>query len=341
MSKQPRSSKSLFLQRLVWGITGVTLFISALLIGYFLGFSQAEEELSEERLKTQQLREEISSIQKRLIPVITPKSDTQEREIRRLKKELQLILEREAKHEPVKPEHEYAPQDKKALPPPSAERRYIPSISGAKLVIIIDDVSYGRDVKAIQSTGLPLVMSFLPPSSRHPESGKLAQQQNRFMVHLPLEAVDFNDEEPSTLRTGDSEEQISKRIAGLKQVYPGVRYMNNHTGSKFTADADAMEKLIRVLKSEGIIFVDSRTTAKTKVPEISKKMGMRYLGRDVFLDHQDGVANVKKQIREAVEKAKRHGTAIAIGHPRPDTIRALKESKGVLGEVQLVGIDQI
>jgi hypothetical protein len=341
MSKQPRSSKSLFLQRLTWGITGVTLFISALLIGYFLGFNQAEEELFEERLKTQQLREELSSLQKSPIPVITPKRDMQEREIRRLKKELQSILEREERHEPVKPEHEYAPKDKKALPPPSAERRYFPSVSGAKLVIIIDDVSYGRDVKAIQSTGLPLVMSFLPPSSRHPESGKLAQQQNRFMVHLPLEAVDFNDEESSTLRSSDTEETISKRIAALKQVYPGVRYMNNHTGSKFTADAEAMEKLMRVLKSEGIVFVDSRTTAKTKVPEISKKLGIRYLGRDVFLDHQDGVANVKKQIREAVEKAKRHGTAIAIGHPRPDTIRALKESKGVLGEVQLVGIDQI
>lgn len=341
MSKQPRSSKSHLSYWLGWGIAGVTLFISALLIGYFIGLNQAEEELSEERLRTQQLREEIASIHKRLIPVVMPKSDMQEREIRRLKKELQSILEREERREPVKPEHEYAPKDKKALPPPSAERRYIPSVSGAKLVIIIDDVSYARDVKAIQSTGLPLVMSFLPPSSRHPESGKLAQLQNRFMVHLPLEAVDFNDEEPSTLRSGDTEETISKRIVALKQVYPGVRYMNNHTGSKFTADADAMDKLMRVLRNEGIVFVDSRTTGKTKVPEISEKMGMRYLGRDVFLDHQDGVANVKKQIREAVEKAKRHGTAIAIGHPRPDTIRALKESKGVLNEVQLVGIDQI
>ena len=68
---------------------------------------------------------------------------------------------------------------------------------------------------------------------------------------------------------------------------------------------------------------------------------MRYLSRDVFLDDQDGVGNVKKQIKEAVDKAKRYGSAIAIGHPRKDTIKALQESKELLGQVKLVGIDQI
>jgi hypothetical protein len=74
---------------------------------------------------------------------------------------------------------------------------------------------------------------------------------------------------------------------------------------------------------------------------IAKKLGLRYLGRDVFLDHEDGVENVKRQIREAVEQAKKYGTAIAIGHPRKDTIEALKESKDILGQVCLVGIGQI
>lgn len=344
MNKQPLFPKLSFLQWLKWGLVGIALFLLSLLIGYFIGFNQAEEELARERIQTQQLVEQIkqiAAIDESYIPTAKPKQSVQEIEIRRLKKELQVLLEREHRREPLMPQHEYAPKDKKALPPPAAQRRYVPSSSNAKLVIIIDDVSYSRDIKAIRSTGLPLVISFLPPSSRHPESGKLAQQQEYYMVHLPLEAMDFNDEEPFTLRCGDSEEKIAKRIAELKRLYPNVRYMNNHTGSKFTSDAESMDKLIRVLKKEGIVFVDSRTTAKTKAPEISAKLGLRYLGRDVFLDHQDGVGNVKKQIREAIEKAKRHGTAIAIGHPRSDTIQALKESKEILGEVQLVGIEQI
>jgi len=120
-----------------------------------------------------------------------------------------------------------------------------------------------------------------------------------------------------------------------------VRYMNNHTGSKFTSDKESMEKLMPLLKKDGIIFVDSRTIGTTKIPQVSKELGLRYLGRDVFLDDRDGVANIKKQIREAVAVAKRHGSAIAIGHPRPDTLEALRQSKGLLGEIQLVGIDKI
>ena len=184
-------------------------------------------------------------------------------------------------------------------------------------------------------------MSFLPPSPRHNESATLAQGVNGYMVHLPLEAVDFNDEEQVTLRISDSKEMITSQIQKIKKLYPEVRYINNHTGSKFTADEDAMDRLVSVMNENGLTFVDSRTTAQSKAKVIDTKYGMRYIGRDVFLDHHDGVANIKKQIRVAVEIAKRNGSAIAIGHPRPDTIQALKESKSILSEIKLVGIDKI
>lgn len=349
MSKRPRPNHIFSIQKIGWGIVALLLFCIALLIGYVLGFSHAEEELAQEKAQTEQLAEqirEIAAIDESYIPTAKPKEGIQEREIQRLKKELEDMIakersEKKTVREPVKPHHEYAPKNEKAAPPPPPKRAIVSDTKGGKLVIIIDDVSYAHDVKSLQSIGIPLVMSFLPPSSRHPESARLAQSYKNSMVHLPLEAVDFSDEEAVTLRVTDSEEAIVKRISTLKQLYPNIRYMNNHTGSKFTADADAMERLIKVMKKEGLVFVDSRTTGKTKVPEVTRKLGMRYIGRDVFLDHKDGVGNVKKQIQEAVAVAKRHGSAIAIGHPRPDTIKALRESKAILGEVQLVGIDQI
>lgn len=345
MNKHRNSSSRLWMKRLGWVFFAIFLAVGAFLVGYFIGFDQAQEELIQERQQTERLIEQIkdiASIDEKTIPALTGKEAKQEAEIRKLKQELREMLERERKREALKPQHEYAPKEPKAAPPPPEKRRERPLIEGeAKLVIIIDDVSYARDLKLIESTGLPLVMSYLPPSSRHPDSANLARQSPFYMVHLPLEAMDYDSEEPNTLRIGDSEEKMAERIAALKKLYPNVRYMNNHTGSKFTADADAVEKLVRVMKKEGVVLVDSRTTAQTKIPDVSQKAGLRYLGRDVFLDHQDGVANVKKQIAEAVEKAKRHGSAIAIGHPRPDTIRALKESKELLSEVKLVRIDQI
>lgn len=315
------------------------MILVAILIGYFIGVNQVQDEIARKDEQTRLLMGQIKEIAEidDNDDQIEQESKIQEKEIRRLKKELREILD----SEPLNASHEYAPKDKKATPPPSLPRAEKHVGGNAKLVIIIDDVSYERDVKAIKSTGLPLVMSFLPPSPRHPTSAQLAQKESTYMVHLPLEAVDFNDEEPKTLRIGSNEEEISQRISGLKKLYPNARYYNNHTGSKFTSDSEAMDRLIAVMKNEHIQFVDSRTIGSSKALEASRKHGMRYIGRDVFLDHHDGVENIKKQIREAVDKAKLHGSAIAIGHPRPDTIQALKESKDVLREVKLVGIDKI
>lgn len=337
---EPRKFSS-SIKKIIWILGAATVFIGALFLGYFLGFQQAETELKHEREQSRKLVEQIQSITK--IDAVNVKASAkahlQDDEINRLREQLKALLLKE--REAPSARHEYAPSEPKKLPPPSEKRP--PRMCGkeAKLVIIIDDVSYAHDIAAIRSVGLPLVMSFLPPSPRHPESAQLAANEKKYMVHLPMEAVSFNDEEPETLRVTDSEEKIAARIAELKRLYPKVRYMNNHTGSKFTSDAAAMEKLFSVLKKEGILFVDSRTIGTTKVRQISQKFGLPYIGRDVFLDHEDGVENVKAQIEEAVAQAKRCGTAIAIGHPRPDTIEALKQSRGLLSQVKVVGIGEL
>lgn len=343
MKKHRLTFPPLWIKRILSLAALVFLVGIAFFVGYRIGSDQAGEELAIEREQNQQLVKQIrqiAAIDENISAASKLKEARRDGEIERLRQELKELLIRERSRDALMPQHEYAPKDTKAAPPPykRAERF---SGTEAKLVIIIDDVSYARDVRMIRSTGLPVVMSFLPPSPRHPQSAELARAERRYMVHLPLEAVDFNDEEPDTLRTTSSEEEISKRISELKSLYPHVRYMNNHTGSRFTADEASMERLIRVLKKEGIGFVDSRTTPQTRGPVVSEKYGLPYRGRDVFLDHQNGVQNVKRQIEEAVAKAKKHGTAIAIGHPRPDTIQALIESKKLLGEVVLVGIDQI
>lgn len=330
--------KRLTLKNLILLLSVLIAILVSVLIGYFIGFNQVQEKLDQEREETQRLMGQIEKITKMDINETKVLSAKRDLETDKLKKELKEMLD----HEALSARHEYVSHDKEALPPPAEPRTQLPvKACGGKLVIIMDDVSYAHDVAAIRSTGLPLVMSFLPPSPRHPESARLAASVSGYMVHLPMEAVAYDQEEPITLRTTDSLETMTKQIAQIKNLYPNVRYINNHTGSKFTSDEPAMEKLIGVMKENGLIFVDSRTIAASKAKMVDKKYGLRYLGRDVFLDHLDGVANVKKQIREAVAIAKKHGSAIAIGHPRPDTLQALKESKDLLNQVQLVRIDQI
>lgn len=239
--------------------------------------------------------------------------------------------------------HEY----EKVLPK-APEREKEPTVpagtAGEKkpmVAIIFDDVSFAHDVRNIKALDLPVTMSFLPPSKRHPDSAKLAAEEPFYMVHLPLEAVSFSGEEPDTLHVGDSEERMQERVRQIKTLFPKAQFVNNHTGSRFTADKDSMEKLIYALDREGMTFVDSRTTSETAVPALMKSLHRPYISRDVFLDHDPDVEAVKKEIRRAVKIAKKYGYAVAIGHPHKKTLRGVAESKDVLSEVELVQIDTL
>lgn len=226
-----------------------------------------------------------------------------------------------------------------AVLPKPPKREIVKSSARPKLAIIIDDVSVQSHVNAIKGLHLPITMSFLPPSKSRPNSHTLAAKEEFYMVHLPMEAQSFKAEEPLTLKIDDSQLKISQRIVELKTLFPRVGYINNHTGSKFTANEPAMDKLISTLKSQNITFVDSRTTGNSKASKVSKKYGLNYIGRDVFLDHQMDKPYILSQIKKAIEIAKTHGSAIAIGHPHANTILAINESKKLFADVELVLVE--
>jgi len=210
------------------------------------------------------------------------------------------------------------------------------------LAIIIDDVAFNYQVRALKSIGLPLNLSFFPPNHKHPYTPSHAKKVSHYMVHLPLEAVGLKFDEKDTLHIHDSWERLEKRIREIRDLFPQARFINNHTGSRFTADYEAMERLLEILDSYGFTFVDSRTTPKTKVPRLMRNLGRRYLGRDIFLDNYQKVSYIKTQIHKAILKAKKKGFAIAIGHPHSATIKALKESKELLErEVRLIYLEEL
>ena len=236
--------------------------------------------------------------------------------------------------------HEY--KDKHITKPPKAlKRRVIKTVTRPKLAIIIDDISLANQVKQLKSIHIPLTLSFFPPKPTRPNSAKLASHEDVYMVHLPMEAYNFSAEEPLTLRINDSQKIISDRIKEIKKLFPRVKYINNHTGSKFTSNEVAVNRLIFALTNQHINFIDSRTTAQTKVPKVMRKYGFKYIARDVFLDDDTDIDKIVFQIKRAIKLAKLHGSAIAIGHPHPNTIKALKISKKLFRDVELVKINRL
>ncbi|MDR0579815.1 MAG: divergent polysaccharide deacetylase family protein [Campylobacteraceae bacterium] len=217
----------------------------------------------------------------------------------------------------------------------------IPIIQKPKLAIIIDDVTFERQLNDILSIPLKITPSFLPPTKKSNFSDKLAKRTDFHMVHLPLEAVNFKSPEDGTLLVSDSYDVILQKLKTLKVQFPRAVYYNNHTGSKFTADFEAMQRLLKAMDEVGLIFVDSRTSADTKASKVAAKYGKKLLQRDVFLDNVVEKNAIKEQILLSVAKAKRTGYAIAIGHPHKETIKALLDFAKYCDEVEVVYIKDL
>lgn len=358
MSKRKKShakNKSNILKTIAWILATIALIMSALAVGYYFGYENAKKDIvKKERNKEQrklsflkkiQIQDVQESVQERLKKVLK-KEINAEKELPKeepKKKELALTSVKETLQ--VKKyagaSHEYDSSILAKPPSRVVRERKVIRASKPRLAIIMDDVSVKSQVNAIKSLGLTITMSFLPPSPARPHSAKLASNESFYMVHLPMEAQNFNAEEPNTLRINDSQQKISQRVEKIKTLFPHVRYINNHTGSKYTANETAMNRLIVALNTNNISFIDSRTTAKTKVPMVMKNFGLKYVARDVFLDHHMDKPYIKEQIKKAIQIAKNEGVAIAIGHPHANTILAIHESKKLFKDIELVLINKV
>ena len=199
-----------------------------------------------------------------------------------------------------------------------------------KIAIVIDDVTTQAQKDKILSMGYKINMAFLPPTKTHPDSAKIAQSLSFHMIHFPMQASGaFKGEEINTLTINDSYETIEKRVKQLREWYPNAVYTNNHTGSVFTENEEAVDKLFRALKKYNFIFVDSRTSAKSVAKKYAKKYDMPYIVRNTFIDNDRDFKSIQNQLKKAIDIAKKQGYAIAIGHPHTVTLEVLKDSKSL------------
>ena len=214
--------------------------------------------------------------------------------------------------------------------------------SKPKIAIILDDVSTTAEKEKILNIGYKITMAFLPPTKGHPNSAKIALDLPFYMIHFPMQASSaFKGAEEFTLHLGDSYEKIEKRVAQLREWYPNAIYTNNHTGSVFTENEEAMDRLLKALKKYNFIFVDSRTSAKSVAKKYALKYDMPYIVRNTFIDNDRSYGAIQSQLKKSIEIAKKTGYAIAIGHPHDITIKVLRESKHLLKDVEPIYVNQL
>jgi uncharacterized protein len=210
-----------------------------------------------------------------------------------------------------------------AVPSPASTQ------AGPRLAIIIDDM--GRDrasIDAIVRLRIPLTISVLPHLAL---SAETADEANRYgdqvLLHLPMEPEsEAAPSEQTELRVGMSKEEVEQALAGMLATVPGAVGVNNHEGSRATADKTLMSELMPALRERGLFYIDSRTTAETVAYDVAERSGVRAASRKVFLDDVPTKEAVLARLNQAARDAIRDGSSIAIGHPYRGTIEALAEA---------------
>lgn len=202
-----------------------------------------------------------------------------------------------------------------------------PAVNGRPLVaVIVDDLGLGRRLTAeVIDLPAPLTLAFLPYARNLAEQTAAARDAgHELLLHMPMEPVGFVDPGPHALVTSLPEDEFRRRLRLNLTSFDGYVGVNNHMGSRATADRDKMALVMDELRAEGLLFVDSRTTPFSVAGAEAGRHGVPNAGRDVFLDNVPEPDHIRDQLRRVEAIAQSSGAAIAIGHPYPPTIRALR-----------------
>jgi uncharacterized protein len=222
-------------------------------------------------------------------------------------------------------------------PFPSATTRAVPG--APRLALIVDDCGQWIDTeRGFIALSIPLTVSVLPDVHYTSTIATEAAGAGKgVMLHLPMETLSGLNPGPGKVTTEMTDSQITQQVeADLAQV-PLAAGVNNHEGSKASADARVMDDVIGVLAKHGnLFFIDSRTNAASVGERVAESRGIPTAARDVFLDNQESVDYTVAQLKEAAAIARRTGSAIAIGHPRPTTLAAVRD---MIPELEASGIE--
>lgn len=210
----------------------------------------------------------------------------------------------------------------------------------AEIVLVIDDFGYTQNetVRGFLESETALTYAIIPGL---PHSKAIAEELERLkkpiLIHMPMEPMQGKVETGGyTLLTSLAPRQIKKRIRNAIADVPFARGMNNHMGSKATADSQLVAAALAELKKYDMLFLDSRTSIKSVGFAFARKEGIPAFRNNIFLDVVDTQEYVEKRLKQLAEIARKRGRAIGIGHPRPNTLAAIRavvpqlESEGIL-----------
>jgi polysaccharide deacetylase 2 family uncharacterized protein YibQ len=244
------------------------------------------------------------------------------------------------KSEKGKPSQE-TPAVSPAVPSKGKEKIVVSKIEKTPLplrqvAIIIDDIGNDlRPVKELLQIDAAITFAILPLCKHTRDAAEMLHAARReTLLHLPMEPASYPREKPGngTLFTEMNKKELLFQLDKDLASVPYISGVNNHMGSKFMEDEEKLELVFHRLKKDNLFFIDSRTTANSKALAASGKVGLPLASRKIFLDNSRDYNDIYKILVEVARDTSAGNVApiIIIGHPYPETVRAIKDATRIL-----------
>jgi polysaccharide deacetylase 2 family uncharacterized protein YibQ len=194
------------------------------------------------------------------------------------------------------------------------------------IAVVIDDLGLNRrNADRVAQLPGPLTLAFMTYAGGVAAQAEAARAAgHELLVHVPMAPENGHlTTGPNVLSPDLPADELARRIDWALSRFDGYVGINNHMGSRFTADARSMSVLFEQLHRRGLLFLDSRTTAATVADAMALRHDVPLVSRNIFLDNEFTADAVEIQLHKLEAEARRTGAAVAIGHPHAGTIDTL------------------
>ena len=172
-----------------------------------------------------------------------------------------------------------------------------------------------------------MTLAVWPRAAHAKASAEAAHAAGReVMIHQPMEPVSYPRDKPGpgAVFTSMSDAEIRATVAANLKLVPYAVGLNNHMGSKATQDRRVITDVLAAMQGKDLFVLDSITHDHSLFYSLARAKGFAALKRDIFLDNVQDARSITHQLNAAARLSVKQGWAIAIGHPYPQTIAALR-----------------
>lgn len=205
-----------------------------------------------------------------------------------------------------------------------------PRLKLKQMAIIIDDIGYDMTpVQELLRIDADITFAILPLLAHSREAADMLHKANReTLLHLPMEPLSYPKEKPGNgaLFSDMNDEEIVFQLEKNLASVPYISGVNNHMGSKFMADEERLMLVFKQLKKKDLFFIDSRTTNNSKTTAASQKAHLTVASRKIFLDNNRDYSKIYQILMDVGNAPAGNAPLIVIGHPYPETIRAIRDA---------------